>query len=58
MPKCEGCGEEVDELFAVVVDGRRKKLCEDCAEEVETSEDIARESEAVIQNMMGFRGRR
>ena len=58
MPKCKGCGEEVDEVFAVVVEGKRKKLCEDCASEVEATEDIARESESVIQNMMGFRGRR
>ncbi len=58
MPKCKGCGEEADELVSVMVAGKRKKLCEECAEEAEASEDIARESESVIQNMMGFRGRR
>ncbi len=58
MPTCKGCGEEVDELFPVVVGGQRRKLCEDCAEEAESQEDIAQESEAVIQKMMGFKGRR
>lgn len=58
MPKCKGCGEDADELVTVLVDGKRKKLCEECAEEAEASEGIARESESVIQNMMGFRGRR
>jgi len=58
MPKCKGCGEDADELVSVLIDGKRKKLCEDCAEEVEASDEIARESVSVIQNMMGFRGRR
>ncbi len=58
MPTCKECGEEVDELFPVVVGGKRRKLCEDCAEEAESQEDIAQESEAVIQKMMGFKGRR
>jgi ribosome-binding protein aMBF1 (putative translation factor) len=58
MPTCKGCGEEVDELVVVQVDGKRRKLCEDCAEEAGQADEIARESEAVVQNMMGFKGRR
>ncbi len=58
MPTCKGCGEEVDELFTATVDGKRRKLCEDCFQEAESAEDIAQESEAVIQQMMGFKGRR
>lgn len=58
MPTCKGCGEEVDELVSVRVDGRTKKLCEDCAEEAGADEAIAEESEAVVQQMMGFKGRR
>lgn len=58
MPICKACGEEVDELIPVHVAGKRQRLCEDCAEQSEQDEQIAEESEAVIQQMMGFKGRR
>jgi ribosome-binding protein aMBF1 (putative translation factor) len=58
MPICKACGEEADELVSVKVDGKTKKLCEDCAERSAESEAVAAESEAVVQNMMGFKGRR
>jgi hypothetical protein len=58
MPICKGCGEEVEELVSVQLAGKRKKLCEDCAEQATAAEAIAEESESVVQNMMGFRGRR
>jgi ribosome-binding protein aMBF1 (putative translation factor) len=58
MPKCRECGDEVDELFKVRVDGRTLRLCEDCADRVREEAEIAEESEAVIQDMMGFKGRR
>jgi hypothetical protein len=48
----------VDELVSVMVDGKAKKLCEDCAEAAEAAETVAQESEAAVQNMMGFKGRR
>ncbi len=58
MPVCKACGEEVDELVTVNVDGRKKKLCEECAESAEREQSVAQESESVVQNMMGFKGRR
>lgn len=58
MATCKGCGEEVDEVVTVVVSGKRKKLCEECAEEAEHEADMAQESEAAVQQMMGFKGRR
>jgi hypothetical protein len=58
MPVCKGCGEEVEELVAVTVSGKKKKLCEDCASLAEESEAVAEESEAVVQKMMDFKGRR
>ncbi len=58
MPICKACGEEVDELVSVKVDGKAKKLCEDCADAAREQEAVAEESEAVVQNMMGFKGRR
>ena len=58
MAICKGCGEEVDELVSVKVQGKAKKLCEECAERAAEQDAVAQESEAVVQNMMGFKGRR
>ncbi len=58
MPVCKGCGEEVDALVAVKVDGRAKKLCEDCADRAREASEIAEQSESAVQQMMGFKGRR
>jgi ribosome-binding protein aMBF1 (putative translation factor) len=58
MPMCKGCGEEVDEVVSVKVDGRSKKLCEDCADRAREQDEVAQQSESVVQNMMGFKGRR
>ncbi len=58
MPVCKECGEEVDELVRIKVDGRVRKLCEDCADRAREESEVAQESESVVQQMMGFRGRR
>ena len=58
MAVCKSCGDEVDELVSVSVQGKTKKLCESCADEARENDAIAEESEAVVQNMMGFKGRR
>ena len=58
MATCKGCGEDVDDLTTVVVLGKRKKLCEECAEEATHEADMAEASEAAVQQMMGFKGRR
>lgn len=58
MALCKVCGEEVDELVAVSVNGRKKKMCEDCADEAREQDEIAEQSESVVQQMMGFKGRR
>jgi ribosome-binding protein aMBF1 (putative translation factor) len=58
MPVCRDCKDEVDELFSVKVEGRKWRVCEDCAERLEEEGLIAEESESVIQDMMGFKGRR
>jgi hypothetical protein len=58
MPECRECNNEVEELFAVKVDGRKQKLCEDCADRAREAAEIAEASEGVIQDMMGFKGRR
>ena len=58
MATCKGCGEESDELVAVKVSGKTKKLCEGCADLAREQDQIAAESESAVQNMMGFKGRR
>lgn len=58
MPVCKACGEEVDELVPVKVDGKTKRLCENCAEDAENAQQVAEESEAAVQRMMDFKGRR
>ncbi|MDC3952564.1 MULTISPECIES: hypothetical protein [Polyangium] len=58
MPTCRECDNEVDELKTVKVGTKKKKMCEDCADRVAQEGAIAEESEAVVQGMMGFKGRR
>jgi len=58
MPTCKQCNNDVDELKSVKVAGKTKKMCEDCADRVTEEGAVAEESEAVVQNMMGFKGRR
>jgi hypothetical protein len=58
MPVCKGCGNEADALVSVKVAGKAKKLCEDCADRAREEGEIAEQSESVVQQMMGFKGRR
>jgi hypothetical protein len=58
MPVCKVCEEEVDSLVTAKVDGKAKKMCEDCADREREKGEVAEASEAVVQNMMGFKGRR
>lgn len=58
MPKCKECGEESQTLIRVEVDGKPRKLCEDCADRAREQAEVAEESEGVVQAMMGFKGRR
>jgi ribosome-binding protein aMBF1 (putative translation factor) len=58
MAECKECGDEVEKLVSVKVAGKARKVCEDCADRLRQEAEIAEESEAVVQNMMGFKGRR
>jgi hypothetical protein len=55
---CKGCGEDADEFVSVKVGGKTKKLCADCAERAAEEEAVGQESEAAVQRMMDFKGRR
>ena len=58
MPTCRVCDDEVDALVSVKTDGKPKKMCEDCADRAREAAEVAEASESVVQNMMGFKGRR
>ena len=58
MPVCKSCENEVETLVSIKVEGKTKKICEDCADRAREQAEVAEESEAVVQQMMGFRGRR
>jgi len=58
MPECKMCENEVDELVRLKVGRKNLRICEDCADRIREEQEIAEESESVIQNMMGFKGRR
>jgi len=58
MPTCRGCQNEVDALVTIAIDGKKQKRCEDCADRAREEGEVARESESVIQGMLGFKGRR
>lgn len=58
MPVCKLCGDESDELVAVTVGGKVRKLCEDCADRAREEREVAEASESTVQSMMGFKGRR
>jgi hypothetical protein len=58
MAVCKSCGEEVDELVTAQVGGKPKKVCADCAELAAEEAAVGEESEAAVQRMMEFKGRR
>jgi protein-arginine kinase activator protein McsA len=58
MPTCRECKDEVETLKTVSKGGKKIKVCEDCADRIEQEGAVAEESEAVVQQMMGFKGRR
>ena len=58
MPTCRECDSEVDALKTIKVGGKSRKVCEDCADRIAEQAEIAEASEGVVQEMMGFKGRR
>lgn len=58
MATCKQCGDEAETLVSVKVGGKTKKMCEDCADRAREQAEVAEQSESVVQNMMGFKGRR
>ena len=40
------------------VEGKTRKVCEECADRLREAHEIAELSEGAVQDMMGFKGRR
>jgi ribosome-binding protein aMBF1 (putative translation factor) len=55
--ECQKCGEEVEELVRVKVGKKTLRVCEQCADVVRESEEIAGEAEGAMKDMMGYKGR-
>ncbi len=58
MPQCHECDNRSNNSSTVKVGTKKKKMCEDCRDRIAEGQAIAEESEAVVQGMMGFKGRR
>ena len=56
--ECKLCGEEADEFQVVKVEGKRLKVCEDCADRLHEEGEVAEAAESAIQGMMEYKGRR
>ncbi|MFZ9888467.1 MAG: hypothetical protein ACO3JL_13280 [Myxococcota bacterium] len=56
--RCKECGEDVDELVSVKVDGRSRKVCDDCRQQLSDDEEVATAAESTMQSMMEYKGRR
>ena len=55
--ECKLCGEEADELVSVKLDGKRRKVCEECAERIAEDSEIADEALGAMRDMMGYKGK-
>ena len=56
--ECKMCGEEVDEFQVVKFEGKRHKVCEDCADRLREEGEVAEAAESAMQSMMEYKGRR
>jgi protein-arginine kinase activator protein McsA len=56
--KCSQCGEEVDELVSVQAGSKRKRVCEDCASQLNGEAEIADEATSAMKGMMEYKGGR
>jgi hypothetical protein len=43
MPTCKSCGDDVDNLVTIKVNGKAKKLCENCADRAREESQVAEE---------------
>ena len=54
---CKECGEEADALLPVTVQGKRRKVCEECVDRLVEEGEIADAALEAMRGMMDFKGR-
>jgi ribosome-binding protein aMBF1 (putative translation factor) len=54
--KCKACGDDVEELVVVTVNGRATKVCEDCAARLAEQGEVAEAATGKMREMMEYRG--
>jgi hypothetical protein len=57
VPKCKECKEEVDEVHTIRVGTNKKKICEECMEELHEQGEIEDAALEAMQSMMGYSGK-
>jgi protein-arginine kinase activator protein McsA len=55
--KCPRCEEEVDELVTAEAGTKRKRVCEDCATQLNDEAEIADQATSAMKSMMEYKGR-
>ena len=55
--ECKSCGDETGEVVTVEVAGKRRRVCEACAEAVVAEAEVLKEAESAMQGLMEYRGR-
>ena len=55
--KCKACGEDAEELVVVSVNGKPKKLCEDCAARIAEQGEVAEAATGKMREMMEYKGK-
>jgi len=55
--ECKLCGEEAEELVEVMVKGKKKKACEDCAAKASEEGEIADAALTAVRGMMEYKGK-
>lgn len=55
--KCKACGEDVEELQTVKVNGKPKKVCEDCASRLAEQGEVAEAATGKMREMMEYKGK-
>lgn len=56
--ECKACGNEVDALVTVKVEGKKKRVCEDCADNLRDEAEVAEGAESAVRQMMEYKGKR
>ena len=55
--KCKACGEDVEELVSAKIDGKTKKVCEDCASRAAEQGEVAEAATGKMKEMMEYKGK-